>query len=321
MTAHAHDEAIPHVHGPRGPLLRTLVLTASFLVVEAVGGWLTGSLALLADAGHMLSDVAALGFSLFAAWMATRRPTHDRTYGYLRFEVVAGGLNGLALLVLSLIIAWSAAGRLGERPEIAVGPMVIVALSGLLVNLVGLWLLSGHQHENLNVRGAYLHVLGDLAGSVGALAAGVLMWWFGFTAADAIASLVIALLLAISAVRLSMEALNIVLEATPRGVDVGHVEDALTALTGVVCVHDVHVWTVSSGFRALSGHISIESMNAYDDVLVAAHSLLRSQFGIAHPTLQLETAGLESRLADIHAHGEAYCLPGHVLPEMAGHPH
>jgi cobalt-zinc-cadmium efflux system protein len=305
----------------RRALTLALVITAAFVVVEAVGGVLTGSLALLADAGHMLTDVAALALSLFAISMAARPATHARTYGYKRVEVLAAAANGVGLVVIALYIAWEAVGRLRAPGTVASVPMLAIAVAGLLCNLVAIRLLRGGHAHSLNVRGAYLHVLGDLLGSVGAIAAGVVILVTGWTRADPLISLGIAALIVLSAWRLLRESLDVLLEATPPGVDVGALEAALARIPGVECVHDIHVWTVTSGFPAMSGHLSIADVADYDRVMVRAHALLRERFGIGHGTLQLETAGLEAQLPEQHLPGDQPCLPGHIRQEMAAHPH
>jgi cobalt-zinc-cadmium efflux system protein len=317
---HEHPRATSAL-GNRRALVLALALTATFLIVEAIGGWLTGSLALIADAGHMLTDVAALGLSLFAIVIAARPATHARTFGYKRFEVIAAAINGITLILIAAYITWEAVGRLDHPPEISSLPMLLVALGGLTVNLIVMRLLSHGRHESLNLRGAYLHVLGDLLGSIGAIAAALVILATGWTRADPLISLAIAALIVISAVRLIRESLDVLMESTPRGLDVGEIEAALTEIPGVQCVHDVHVWTVTSGFLAMSGHISITNAESYSRVLVAAQDLLRERFGVNHATIQVETPEIEAQLPDSHLPGAQPCLPGHVQAEMAAHPH
>jgi cobalt-zinc-cadmium efflux system protein len=317
---HEHPRATSAL-GNRRALVLALALTATFLIVEAIGGWLTGSLALIADAGHMLTDVAALGLSLFAIVIAARPATHARTFGYKRFEVIAAAINGITLILIAAYITWEAVGRLDHPPEISSLPMLLVALGGLTVNLIVMRLLSHGRHESLNLRGAYLPVLGDLLGSIGAIAAALVILATGWTRADPLISLAIAALIVISAVRLIRESLDVLMESTPRGLDVGEIEAALTEIPGVQCVHDVHVWTVTSGFLAMSGHISITNAESYSRVLVAAQDLLRERFGVNHATIQVETPEIEAQLPDSHLPGAQPCLPGHVQAEMAAHPH
>lgn len=312
-----------HKHDKRADaraLRLTLAITAALLVAEAAGGVFAHSLALLADAGHMLTDVAALVLSLFALAIAARPATHARTYGYKRIEVLAAALNGVALVGIAVFIAWEAVHRLAAPAEVRALPMLLVALAGLLVNLIGLRLLGGHQHD-LNMRGAYLHVLGDLIGSLGTVAAALLILAFGWTRADPLISLGIAVLIITSAWRLLRESVDVLLEATPAGLDVGEIEAAVTRIPGVQCVHDLHVWTVTSGFRALSAHISCAEASQYEPVLVAAQTLVRERFAITHATLQMETPALEALLPESHLPGDQPCLSGHVRAEMPAHPH
>jgi cobalt-zinc-cadmium efflux system protein len=314
-----------HITSPRGDnrraLLLALLITATFLIVEAIGGWLTGSLALLADAGHMLTDAAALALSLFAVTMAARPATHARTFGYKRFEVLAAAINGMALVLIAGYIAWEAVARLDEPVEVRSGPMLVVAVAGLLCNLIAMRLLARGHKQSLNVRGAYLHVLGDLLGSAGAIAAALVILTTGWMRADPLISLGIALLIVVSAWRLIRESVDVLMESTPPGVDIGQIEAALTTIPGVQCVHDVHVWTVTSGFLAMSGHLSVKDAGSYGRALVAAQDMLRERFGVDHATIQVETPEIESQLPDSHLPGAQPCLPGHVQPEMAVHPH
>jgi cobalt-zinc-cadmium efflux system protein len=316
-----HDHPAPASGGNRRALLLALVITAAFLVVEAIGGWLTGSLALVADAGHMLTDAAALALSLFAITMAARPATHTRTFGYKRIEVLAAAVNGMALVLIAAYVAWEAVARLDEPSDVRSGPMLAVAVAGLLCNLFAMRLLSHGHRDSLNVRGAYLHVLGDLLGSLGAIAAAIVIMVTGWTRVDPLISLGIAVLIVASAWRLIRESVDVLMESTPPGLDVGELESALTLIPGVQCVHDVHVWTVTSGFLAMSGHISVTDPSRYGDVLVAAQDMLRDRFGVDHATIQVETPDIESQLPDSHLPGSQPCLPGHVQAEMATHPH
>jgi cobalt-zinc-cadmium efflux system protein len=312
---------VAHDGANRRALILALTVTGTFLVVEAIGGWLTGSLALVADAGHMLTDVAAMALSLFALVIATRPATHARTYGFKRVEILAAAVNGVALVAIALYIAWEAAQRLDQPVEVDGGPMLAVAVGGLLCNLVAMWLLAPERESNLNMRGAFLHVLGDLLGSAGAIVAALIILGTGWTRADPLISLLIAGLIVVSAWRLLRESFDVLLEATPAGLDVGAMELALTTIPGVRCIHDVHVWTVTSGLVAMSGHIEIDDQTDYNRVMVAAQAIVRNRFGVAHCTLQLETPELEAQLPDSHLPGNQPCLPGHVQAEMAAHPH
>jgi cobalt-zinc-cadmium efflux system protein len=273
------------VHRKR--LLWVLAITALFMVAEVAGGVLSNSLALLADAGHMFTDVGALALSLFAMSMARRPPSLEKTYGYVRLEILAALVNGAALLVIAAFISWEAWKRL-NTPVAVDGPLLMgVAAAGLLVNVAAAGLLHSHAKESLNVRGAYLHVLGDLLGSAGALAAGLVILLTGWTPADSIVSVLIALLILASAWRLVREAADVLLEAAPAHIDVSEVRAALEAVSGLDDVHDLHVWTLTSGFVALSGHGVVDDPMRHRDVLTEIQERL-ARFGIEHVTFQLE---------------------------------
>jgi len=264
-----------------------LAITAVFMVTEAVGGVLSGSLALLADAGHMFTDVAALGLSVFAMRLARRPPSAKRTFGYMRLEILAALVNGATLLLIAgwiLVEAWR---RLHEPVAIEGTLMVGVAALGLIVNIVGATLLHGHAHENLNVRGAYLHVLGDLLGSVGAILAGVVILTTGWAAADPIASVLIALLILWGAWGLVRESADILLESAPAHVDMDAILADLAGVQGLDEVHDVHVWTLTSGFVALSAHGVIDDPRQHTRILDDVRELMRAH-GIEHVTFQIE---------------------------------
>lgn len=264
-----------------------LLLTAGFMLVEVVGGALANSLALLADAGHMLTDVAALALSLWAMSLARRPPKGGKTYGYVRLEILAALVNGAALLVMSGLIAWEAWRRVRE-PVVVDGILLSgVALGGLIVNVVAARLLHAHAHASLNARGAYLHVLGDLLGSVGAVVAGVVIWATGWTPVDALVSVAIALLILIGAARLVREATDVLLEAAPAHVDVERLLDDLRDVPELHEIHDLHVWTLTSGFVALSAHGVIDDPYHQAQVLDEVRRRLR-RHGIDHVTFQLE---------------------------------
>lgn len=291
---HTHD---PNPHAPRGRgelsvrLKWVLALTATFMVAELVGGLLSHSLALLADAGHMLTDVAALGLSVFAMRLARRPPSRKRTYGYARFEILAALVNGAGLLVIAGLIIWEAGQRLREPVDIDGTVMLAVAAAGLAVNLVGATLLHSHAHDNLNVRGAYLHVLGDLLGSVGAITAGVVVLTTGWTPIDPIASVAIALLILFSAWNLVREATDVLLESAPSHVDMQAILDDLASIEGLEEVHDVHVWTLTSGFVALSAHGVIDDVAQHMRILDEVRARMHGH-GIEHVTFQIELRAL-----------------------------
>lgn len=274
----------------------TLVLLLGYMVAEVVGGLLSGSLALLADAGHMLSDAAALALALFALWIANRPCTPQRTFGYYRVEVLAALVNGAALLALSLLVLGEAWKRWGDPRPIEGALMTGVAAGGLLVNLLALAILHGGRHEGLNVRGAWLHVLGDTLGSVGAVASGVAVWVRGWTWADPLASALIALLVVWSAWSLLRDVVEVLMEGTPRHIDLDQVRSTLAAAPGVVAVHDLHVWTITSGMDALSGHVVVPRGHPdrpCEDLLRELRDALHQRFGLHHVTLQIEPEGFD----------------------------
>jgi cobalt-zinc-cadmium efflux system protein len=264
-----------------------LGLTAGFMVVEVVGGLVSNSLALLADAGHMLTDVGALALSLVAMRLAQRPPSPSKTYGYVRLEILAALVNGAALLLISVLILKEAWERFRTPPEVAGPLMLTVAAVGLAVNVTGAVLLRGHAGESLNVRGAYLHILGDLLGSVGAITAGILIVTLGWMMADPIISVVIATLILFGAWRLMREATDVLLEAAPKGLDVEELVEELRKIPGLEELHDVHVWTLTSGFVAMSGHGVIDDLTMHRSILDEINQRM-NDLGISHVTFQLE---------------------------------
>jgi cobalt-zinc-cadmium efflux system protein len=263
-------------------------MTAAFMVVEFFGGLFANSLALMADAAHMLTDVGALGLSLFVLWFSRRAVSVAKTYGYLRLEILAALLNGAVLIVLSLLIFWQSYERM-RTPETIEGPLMLgVALAGLLVNMVAAFLLHSSAEHNLNVRGAYLHVLGDLLGSVGAIAAAIVIMTTGWLLADALISAFVGLLILVGSWKLVRESVDVLLEAVPPHIDVAALRRALTEVPGVDEVHDLHVWTLTSGFLAMSGHAVVRHPEHNQRVLRDINQCLRTTFGITHITVQLE---------------------------------
>lgn len=264
-----------------------LALTAGVTVVEAVGGWVAHSLALLADAGHMLADVASLGMVLWVARMAQRPATPERSYGLVRLEILAALVNGAMLIVIAAAIGIEAWRRLQIPAPVQGATVLGVATLGLVTNLVAMRILHhGHQHS-MNQRGAYLHVVSDALGSIGALAAGAIILLTGWTAADPLISFAIGLLILAGAWRLVRESTDILLEATPRHIGLGTVHERLASLPGVSSVHDLHVWTLTSGVIAMSGHLVVREASEHQAVLEAAQERLR-QLGIHHVTVQME---------------------------------
>ncbi|HEU5217469.1 MAG TPA: cation diffusion facilitator family transporter [Gemmatimonadales bacterium] len=292
-------------------LLIVLVITAVFMVVEAAAGWVSGALALVADAGHMLTDVGALGLSLFTATLARRPADPRRTYGYLRWEILAALINGAVLFGLAAWVVVEAVGRIGQPHPIQTGLFMVVAAVGLVVNLVSLWVLHGSHHGNLNARGAYLHVLGDALGSVAALGAAVLIRFTGWTVADPIVSIALSLLILVGAWRLLRESTDILLEGVPAHISLPDVRARMLEVPGTSAVHDLHVWTVTSGVVALSGHVVVPDLAAHPAALAGLKEAVAG-LGIGHATIQLEVED-ECRGVD--------CLEPLVASDVGGHIH
>jgi cobalt-zinc-cadmium efflux system protein len=267
------------------------MLTAIFTVAEVVGGLLTGSLALLADAGHMLSDNLSLGVALFAAWLAGRPETPERSFGYKRAEILAALANGASLVAISIWIFVEAFSRLREPPEILGGPVLAIALLGLLVNAAGVIVLSRSAGESLNVEGALRHVIADALGSLGTIAAGLIIVFTGWRYADPLASVAIATLILASSWALLRDSTNILLEAAPRGIDAEEVGRKMAGAEGVVEVHDLHVWTITSGFPALSAHVLVGRSEDCHARRRELEDLLAEDYGISHTTLQVDHVG------------------------------
>jgi cobalt-zinc-cadmium efflux system protein len=286
---HSHDHSHSHT-GNKKALLSSFILIAVFMVVEVVGGLFTNSLALLSDAGHMLSDAAALGLSFFALKLGERAVSQDKTFGYKRFEIIAAGLNGVTLVVVSLYIFYEAIQRFLDPPEVQSQGMLAIAIIGLLVNIVAAWILMKGDKENLNVRSAFLHVLGDLLGSVGAIVAALLIMFFGWGIADPIASVIVGVLILISGWRVIKESYQVLMEGAPAQIDMLQVKKALCNLPMVKEVHDLHVWTITSGYPVLSCHITITDQAVHDDILLQSQKILHDQFDIEHSTIQVEKA-------------------------------
>ncbi len=294
---HQHGARHSHSHGraarSRRRLSMVLVLTAVYMLAEAVGGWMTGSLALLADAGHMLTDVAALALALIAVWFGSRPATSSKTFGYYRLEILAALINGVALILISLLIFYEAYQRWAAPPAVRSGLMMLVATGGLIINLVCAWLLHGDHKDDLNMRGARLHIIGDALGSVGAILAGGLMWLYGWYAADPLFSCLISLLIIWSSWHLIRESTNVLLEGTPAHINLAAVEDVILQTDGVEDVHDLHVWTITSGREALSAHVIHAETISQADILKELRTKLSDRFGVDHLTIQLETPNFE----------------------------
>jgi len=290
-----HDHASHREHAAtdnRRRLLAVLLLNAAYLVAEVIGGLAVNSLALLSDAGHMLTDVAALALALFALWFAARPPDPRRSYGFYRVEILAALFNGVALLAITAVIIVEAVRRLEQPPPVGGLGLLIIAGGGLVVNLLGAYLLQhGHAHS-LNIRAAFYHLLADALGSLGAILAGVFILAFGWTVADPILAIGIAALIVVSAVGLVGEAVDVLLEAVPRHIDTEQLRAALLDLPGVIGVHDVHVWTLTTGMYALSCHVVVACEAFACPKLDEIRRLLHDRFGVPHMTVQIETEEL-----------------------------
>ncbi|MEO8090727.1 MAG: cation diffusion facilitator family transporter [Gemmatimonadales bacterium] len=287
MTA---DCTSPISSRPTAPLSRlglVLALTVLFMIVEVIGGWLSGSLALLADAGHMLTDAGALGLTLLSAWIGLRPASHSKTYGYQRWEILAALINGAALFGIAGWVVVEAVQRIQYPQPIRADLFLVVAAGGLVVNLISLGILHGIRDGSLNTRGAYLHVLGDALGSVGALAAAAIIATTGWTLADPIISVVLALLILVGAWRLVRESTDILLESVPGHVSMADVQRRILGVTGVTAVHDLHVWAVTSDLIAMSGHAIVPDLAHHPEVLERIRTEM-CQLGIGHVTIQLE---------------------------------
>jgi cobalt-zinc-cadmium efflux system protein len=282
-----------------------LSLTVVVLAAEIVGSAISGSLALLSDAGHMATDAAGLGLALVATRLAARAPTSQRTFGLARLEILAALVNGLLVLAVGVAVTTGGIARLTHPSAVAPASMTAIAAAGLVVNLLGLFLLRGPSSESLNVRGAYLEVLGDMLGSVAVLAAGAVIAVTGWVRADAIASIAIGLLIAPRAYSLLREVVHVLLEGTPRSVDLAGVRRHLEEVPQVEAVHDLHAWTITSGAPALTAHVVVAtealSAPAYHDLLDRLRDCLRGHFDVAHSTFQLEPLGHSESDLSLHA--------------------
>ncbi len=292
MSSQHHDHDHQHLH-----LFWPVVLTLGFACVEAFGGWFTHSLALLGDAGHMFSDSAALGLAWLASWISRRPPTRRHSYGLARIEVIVAVVNGLFMLGVVGGIVLEAWYRLNEPQPVAGGEVMLIAGIGLLVNSLVAWHLHGHGHGNLNARAALLHVLGDMLGSIAAITAGAVIYFTGWTRIDPLLSMMISALILFSTFSLLREALHVLMEGVPLDLDLHEVERAMDRVEGVLSVHHVHIWTLSSGRIALSAHVVMHDMQTWMSVLPALSVMLQEQYGINHVTLQPET---EKCVQDAH---------------------
>ena len=286
---HAHGYSHGHVHAKPAhkALLLAIVFILGFACIEAVGAWWSGSLTLLGDAGHMASDSIALGISAFAAWFALKPPSAKHSYGLGRAEVIAAWVSSLLMLIISIAIVIEAIKRFEHPSEVKATTVIVIGSIGLCVNLFVAWILS-RSEQNLNVRAAILHVMSDALGSIAALASGLIIQWSGWLAVDPLLSIVIALLIMFSSIRLMIETLQVLMEAVPAHLDLKTVANTMVTVEGVSAIHDLHIWNLSSGMTVLSAHVDIDQLEHWEVLLKQLSSLLKKEYGISHVTLQPE---------------------------------
>lgn len=291
---HHHDHGHDHTHGAnKKVLLLSFIIITSYMVVEAVGGVLTNSLALLSDAGHMLSDSISLAIALLAFMFGEKAASLSKTYGYKRFEILAAVLNGVTLILIALFIFYEAIERFANPPEVATSGMLIISVIGLLVNILVAWIMmrGGDTQDNLNMRGAFLHVLSDMLGSVGAIIAALVIMFFGWGWADPLASVIVAVLVLRSGYFVTKASIHVLMEGTPSNVDAQEIIQIIEQTEGVQSIHDLHIWTITSGTNALSCHAVVDSKLSIGDsehiLREIEHNLEHK--GIKHVTIQLET--------------------------------
>lgn len=294
-----------HTHGSgtaagqhKGKLKAALALTTGFMIVEAVGGLLTGSLALVADAAHMLTDAGGLALALIAIGFAERPATPQKTYGYVRLEILAALLNAVVLLLLTIFILYEAVDRFLNPPPVMAGPMLAVAIIGLAVNLTSMKLLASGSEESLNVKGAYFEVMSDMLGSVGVIIAALIVMFTGWRLADPIIGAGIGLFIVPRTWSLMKQAIHILMEGTPPEIDIDLLESTIKEIPGVVAVHDLHVWTITSGLDSMSCHVVIADMARARETLLAVNEAMKEKFNLTHTTIQVE----DQALRDAEAH-------------------
>ncbi|RUR30351.1 cation transporter [Vreelandella andesensis] len=285
MSGSGHN----HSHGGGKTLLIALVFTTGFAAVEVFGGLIANSLALLSDAGHMLTDSLSLGVGAFAAWLVKKPASRQHSFGLKRAEVLGALFNVLFMFGVIIFIAYEAIRRMADTPAVAGSTVLVIGGLGLLVNIVVAWVLMRGE-QTINVRGALLHVMGDLLGSVAALVAGAIIYFGGPFIADPILSLFVSLLILVSAIRLLREVTHVLMEGVPKGIDSHEVGCALVQVDGVCAVHDLHIWSISSNSRALAAHVDVESIGRWEELLPQLQTILREHFNINHSTLQPENS-------------------------------
>ena len=305
---HSHD----HRSASRRSLRISLALIMAYMVVEVVGGLVSGSLALLADAGHMLTDGSAISLALLAIWVSGRPASIEQTFGFHRTEILAALLNALSLWFISALIFFEASRRFDDTLDVDGGIMLAVGAVGLLVNLAAAWVLHRSSGESLNVEGAFLHVIADLLGSVAVVAGGILVFVFEWDIADPIFGIVIGLLILASSLRLLWKVVHVLMEGTPSHLDLHRLCQRLEELEGVTGVHDIHAWSITTGYDALSAHVTADPtvMQDPNPVLQALRDIASSEFGIGHVTIQLEDS-MEGCVEDHHIEHPAVQAPSH----------
>lgn len=297
MENHSKHEHSISRDGNKTALIIALAITSGIMIMEFVGGLITNSLALLSDAGHMLSDSSSLLLSLIAFWFAGKPPSPSKTYGYYRFEILAAFFNGLTLFFMAGWIVYEAYERIVEPPTVSSGTMILIAFIGLVANIVSAFFLmkKGNVEGNINIKSAYLHVIGDALGSVGAVIAGILMWFFEWYIADPIISIIVAMLILKSAWSVLKSSIHILMEGVPITIDQKEVKETLLSIEGVRDIHDLHIWTITSGLDSLTCHLLIEDNQDEQHILQQAIQLIESKFSITHTTLQVEKSDLQHK--------------------------
>ncbi|NMM53122.1 cation diffusion facilitator family transporter [Paenibacillus aquistagni] len=313
---HQHDHSQGHTHGANKKTLTiSFIIIAFYMFIEAVGGFMTNSLALLSDAGHMLSDAVSLGIALVAFTLGEKAANYGKTYGYKRFEILAAVLNGVTLVLISLYIFYEAIQRFQNPPEVASTGMLIIASIGLLVNIFVAWIMlrGGDVEENLNMRGAYLHVISDMLGSIGAIIAALLIIFFGWGWADPLASVIVAALVLRSGYLVTKSGLHVLMEGTPQNVDVDKIIQTIKNTKGIQSIHDLHIWSITSGLNALSCHavVNVQMSIAESEQLLRKIEHDLEHQNIRHMTIQLETSE--------HKHDDSILCE--MKAESSGHHH
>lgn len=314
----AHDHNHGHTHGAnKKVLLISFLIITTYMIVEVIGGLWTNSLALLADAGHMLSDAISLAIALIAFKLAEKAANHSKTYGYKRFEILAATINGATLIGVALFIFYEAIGRFANPPEVATTGMLIISVIGLLVNILVAWIMvrGGDTKDNLNMRGAYMHVLSDMLGSVGAISAALLMIFFGWGWADPAASVIVAALVLRSGYFVTKSSLHVLMEGTPQNIRIDDIIGTIKKTEGIRGIHDLHVWTITSGLIALSCHVVVGDQLTIAESEKMLHKIEHDleHEGIKHVTIQMET--------DAHKHDDSILCQAKNEPSHDHHHH